>query len=237
MFKDAYRIFNESLDINKELGNTYSVVYANLELARIHNHLGRYQEALALAQEAKKDAERENYVSWIASSHVDQGVSLLGEGDYKKGREHLQESIEILRSHGSFGYLTSVIPNLSICMHGLGDYVAMRDVILEALQVNARISRQLGYLNIFPALALMRLVDGDLERAIEYYAYAASHRYVADSQWYYDVAGRHIELAAESLSPEVASAAQERGRNLDPGEVTKEVLIELEARDESVNNG
>ena len=109
--------------------------------------------------------------------------------------------------------------------------------MLETLIINTRISRSLGYLNIFPALALMRLVEGDLERSIEFYAYAASYRYVADSQWFNDVVGRHVELAAESLLPEVVTAAQERGRKLDPDEVTRELLIQLEARDESVNNG
>ncbi len=83
----------------------------------------------------------------------------------------------------------------------------------------------------------MKLAEGDVELAIEYYVYAASHRYVADSQLFHDIAGRHIDRAAESLPPEVVAAAQERGRKLDPQEVTEELLIELEAKDESVNNG
>ena len=237
LFTDACRIFNESLDINKELGNAFNVVYANLELTRIYNHLGRYEEALALANKAQNDAEQENFEVWIAPSLVNQGDALLGQGDYKNGGELLQESIEMLRAQGSLGFISSVLPKLGICMQGLGDYGAMRDVMQEALQINARINRPLGYTHIFPALALLLIAEGEVERAIEFYAYAASYRYVADSQWFYDVIGRHIELAAESLSPEVVSAAQERGRKLDPNEVTREVLIELEARDESVNNG
>jgi predicted ATPase/class 3 adenylate cyclase/tetratricopeptide (TPR) repeat protein len=237
LFKDAGRIFNESIDINEDLGQTFSVIYANIELANIKNHLGKYREALTIANKAQKDAEQENFGIWIASSLVIQGDALLGEGDYQKGGELLQESIEMLHAGGSLGYVSSVLPTLGICMHGLGDYGAMRDVMQEALQINARVGSTRAYTHIFPALALLELVDGEVERAIEFYAYAASYRYVADSQWFYDVVGRHIELAAESLPAEFVVAAQERGRKLDPGEVAKELLIELESSDESVNNG
>lgn len=236
LFTDACRIFNESLDINKELGNTYSVVYANLELARIHNHFGKYQEAMLFAQKTQTDAEKEKYELWRAASLLVQGDSLLGQGEFRKARALFEEGISFYREF-NISYITSALPNLCNCMYAQRDFSAMQGTMQETLQNNERIDRPHGYLGIFPALSLLKLIKGELVQAVELYAYASSYRYVAESKWFYDVVGRHIELAAESLSPEVVAAAQERGRNLDPNEVTKEVLIELEARDESVNNG
>lgn len=236
LFKDARIIYRESLDINKELGDTFRVICANLGLANINIHLGKYREALTIANKAQKDAEQENFEAWISWSLEIQGDALLGEGNYQKGEELLQECIENYRSASSLGHASEVLPRLGICMHGQGDYGAMRDVIKEALQINTRVSSTLAYTHIFPALALLELVDGEVDRAIELYAFASNYRYVADSQWFYDVVGRHIEEAAALLSPEVATAAREHGRKLDPHEITKELLIELEANDACMNN-
>ena len=110
----------------------------------------------------------------------------------------------------------------------------MKAVIHELLQISAQTQRQLAYLEVFPAFALLQLTEGKVERAIEYYAYATSHPFVAKSKWFHDVIGRHIEVAAETLPPEVVAAAQERGRNLDPDKLIKELLIEMEPQGESV---
>jgi hypothetical protein len=55
---------------------------------------------------------------------------------------------------------------------------------------------------------------------------------VADLHWFEDVAGREIAAAAEALPPEVAAAAQERGRARDLWATAEELLEELtEQRD------
>ena len=62
---------------------------------------------------------------------------------------------------------------------------------------------------------------------MELYALASRYAFVANSQWFEDVAGRHITAAAESLPPEVVVAAQERGRARDLWETARELLGEL----------
>jgi hypothetical protein len=65
--------------------------------------------------------------------------------------------------------------------------------------------------------------------AIEVWALAKRHPYVANSQWFEDVAGRELEALAVSLPPEVVEAAQERGRALDLWEEAAVLLEELKA--------
>jgi len=236
LFADACSVFNESIAINEELGFTFRTVYANIELARVHNHFGEYQEAMRFSQEALEDAEKEKYEFWRAASLITQGESLLGQGESEKARTLFEEGIVFYRT-SNISYITTVLPKLCNCLYSQRDFSGMKRTMQETLQINEKIYRPHGYLDIFPALSLLKLIEGEVERAVELCAYASSYRYVADSQWFYDVVGRHIELAAESLPPEVVTAAKERGRKLDPGEVCKELLIELEARDESMNNG
>jgi hypothetical protein len=51
---------------------------------------------------------------------------------------------------------------------------------------------------------------------------------VANSRWFEDIAGREIETLAETLPPEVAANAKERGRARDLWATVEELLAELE---------
>ncbi|MBN2390702.1 MAG: hypothetical protein JXR84_08265 [Anaerolineae bacterium] len=78
-----------------------------------------------------------------------------------------------------------------------------------------------------PASALLLADQGKVERAVEIYALASRHPFVANSCWFEDVAGRHIAAVAAKLPPEVVVAAQERGRARDLQATVLELLEEL----------
>ena len=61
------------------------------------------------------------------------------------------------------------------------------------------------------------------------YALASRHPEVANSRWFEDVFGRHIDAVAASLPPEVVAEARERGRSKSLDATAKELLIEFEA--------
>jgi hypothetical protein len=52
---------------------------------------------------------------------------------------------------------------------------------------------------------------------------------VSRSCWFDDIFGRHIAAVAATLPPDVATAAQERGRTRDLETTTVELLAEWEA--------
>jgi len=78
-----------------------------------------------------------------------------------------------------------------------------------------------------PAAALLLADEGQSERAVEVYALASRYPCVTNSQWYEDVAGRHIAAVAATLPPDVVAAAQERGRARDLEATVDELLAEL----------
>ena len=69
---------------------------------------------------------------------------------------------------------------------------------------------------------------GEPERAVELYALASRYPYVGESRFWEDAVGRHIAAAAESLPPDVVSAAQERGKARDLWATAEELLTELD---------
>jgi len=235
-FKAAHQTFSHAVTITEDLGHTEDVAESSIYIARTENFLGKYHDAFERLLQIKKYSELENNLWIFGLWLLESGRSLLGEGDCKAACESMQASIELFRRRGDMTYMTSTIPTLIIPLYRLGGYSGMIDVMQEALQLNAKIRRPLSYIQAFPALALLKLAEGRAEKAIEYYAYAASYPYIANSQWYQDLVGRHIEDAAESLSPEVVAAAQERGQKLDPEKVIQELLLEMKAQDESVKS-
>jgi hypothetical protein len=62
---------------------------------------------------------------------------------------------------------------------------------------------------------------------MELYALASRYPFVANSHWFEDVVGRHIGAVTATLHPQVAAAAQERGRGRDLVATVGELLVEL----------
>ena len=85
-------------------------------------------------------------------------------------------------------------------------------------------------IRVFPisGIALLLGDAGEPERAVELYALASSYPFVANSRWFEDVFGQHIEAVAATLPPDVAEAARERGRARDLQATVKELLVKLE---------
>jgi hypothetical protein len=67
------------------------------------------------------------------------------------------------------------------------------------------------------------------ERAVELYALAESQPFVANSQLFEDIAGKHVAATAATLPADVVEAAQTRGRARDWWETAEELLAELRA--------
>jgi tetratricopeptide (TPR) repeat protein len=230
-FEEAEREFHKAFDINNEVGNTFSAIHSKVFISQTEIHLGRYQEALVHLTESKKEAEEENFAWLVGGSCVEQGRALMGAGDYREAREVLQRSIEIFKEGDDIAYLSYALSIMGITMYALEDNDAMREVLRELLQMTAKIRAPMMYLEGIQPAVFLRLSEGNVEGAIELYAYVLSHPQESESQWFYDVMGKHIDEAATSLAHEAVIAAQERGRNLVPEVVIDELLVELEEKE------
>ena len=85
-------------------------------------------------------------------------------------------------------------------------------------------------LHLMPIIPVVLADTGEVERAVELYALAESHPFVANSKLFEDIAGRHIKAAGAALPPDVVEAAQARGRALDWWDTAAELLDELAER-------
>jgi hypothetical protein len=104
--------------------------------------------------------------------------------------------------------------------------------LLEALEVVVRIRAFIPLLHLMPVIPVLLAEDDDpalQERAVELYALATGHPFVAKAQLFKDIAGRTIRAATANRPPDVVAAAQTRGQALDWWETADTLLEELRA--------
>ena len=100
--------------------------------------------------------------------------------------------------------------------------------LIPALQMASEIRAFMPLTIALPAMALLRASQGQPEQAVELYALASRHPYVADSRWFEDLAGRPIDEVAATLPADTVAAARERGKGRDLWDTVADLLAEIE---------
>ena len=190
-------------------------------------NLGQYEEVLAEGEGhlalARKWGNRHDIASWLAML----GSTALATKAYADARKLLQEGIEIMRDVGLRDDLGVWLPSLAIAHLALGEQrqaeVCLREAVQLAVGAGDHSVRYLALLGV----ALLRVDQGEGERAVELHALGSCHPAWVNGRWFQDVLGARIAAVAETLPPDVVAAARERGRARDLGETIAELVAEL----------
>jgi hypothetical protein len=104
-----------------------------------------------------------------------------------------------------------------------------RRCLSQALQPAIKTHNRVSLIQALAAVSLV-LADGDEDdrtRAMELYALLCRYPHVANSRWYEDTVGKHINAIALTLAPDAVAPAQERGRARDLWETAEALLEDL----------
>ena len=143
----------------------------------------------------------------------------LVEEAYPEARDWLQEGLAVFQESGQRAELGWALAVLGYAARGLGDLRQAQGHVHRALRTATQTGAFRPLIEALPAITLVLSEQGKTEQAVELYALASRHPFVANSRWFEDVAGKHIAAVAATLPPEVVAAAQERGRARDLDEV------------------
>jgi tetratricopeptide (TPR) repeat protein len=217
----------------RELGDRLALCSAHGLLGEAQAYLGRYDEArdhfqtgLALARETGERRDSADYGYGLIDPHG-LGLVELAQGRFAPAQEHLEAAISICRALDFQDYQEYYSALLACAALGLGDTAGAKGYLRMALRPVAGTPSFLPIVFALPAMALLLVERGDAARAVELYALASRHPLVANNVWFEDVAGKQIAAAAASLPPDVAAAAQDRGRDRDLHATARELLEEL----------
>ena len=122
------------------------------------------------------------------------------------------------------------LATLSRAEWGLGQYASARQQLLQALAVTVKIRAFITLLHVLPIVPIFLAAEGDVgykTRAIEIYALAHSHPFIANCQFFYDIAGKDMKTVEADLPPDIIAAAKTKGQSLDFWQTAESLLEEL----------
>jgi tetratricopeptide (TPR) repeat protein len=198
---------------------------------QLDTYVGRYARARSGAQRALAGAQETENPWLLGRSHGILGWVMLAEREYTGAERSLLESLQAWRENNDAEYEAWALAALGASAHGLGRAAEARRYVMEALEIVTRIRAFIPLLHLMPVVSLV-LVDEDAPslkgRAVELWALANSHPFIANGQLFEDVSGRTLTTAAEMLAPEAIADAQARGRTLDWWAAADALVVELQ---------
>jgi len=225
-FKEAMVPNAEYRLLSEEYGYTFGITQHNIALGLLYLHRGLYTEALEQGKEGFALAsENKNHVL-VCEALILLAQAQMALGDIETARTHMQGSEEQFsaRSVGTALYVAGSDFYWGILDVLTGQLDSARTHLLTELSGSVNRKANLNLANALAGIALLKAKEGDITTAIELYALAQRHPFVANSHWFADMVGQHIEQSAGSLAAEDVQAARERGEKLDLWETAKRLL-------------
>ncbi|MFN2136782.1 MAG: hypothetical protein ACK2UK_12560, partial [Candidatus Promineifilaceae bacterium] len=225
-FTPAKEAANQAAALDHDLGQAPNPWSLN-PLAKATSHLGFYDEARATASESLAIARRIGHMDQASWALLLLGEIALVGGDLAGAKGYLMESAAIL---AEMQHTYEALPRaiLSHVYLGLGDADGARGSLAGALRTAHSCRSISPTICCLPAAALLAAENGNHQRAVELYGVAQQFAYISHSRWFADVACKALDKVSDSLPPEVAAAAEARGREMDVWETAEALLRELD---------
>lgn len=226
-FTECIAAYDECWTIHRRLSLPREPFLADVTVTRARLELGQY-DAVLTQGESSLALYRSRNDSWSIAFVLNcLGRVDLVNGDAERAVTRLEESANILYGMNERSLLPEVLFCLAIAHRDHG----YRDQAVACLADGVRMILETGPLSPMrfelPAMALLLVDDGEVERAVELYAAAQQSNYIANSRWFKDVVGQRVEQAKPALPSRSATVAEEQGAKRDLWQTAKELLDEL----------
>jgi DNA-binding SARP family transcriptional activator/predicted ATPase len=229
VFAEAQPQLEESIAICEDLAHHRALAWMNLTLGEAEAHLGWYLAARSHGLRGSTlSQETDNRWALGYSSYL-LGLVALAEKAFPEALESLLASAAAFREVKVQENLGRALAVSSYAARALDQHSRAQQCLVEALEIAINIGAFFPLAYSIPAVALLQSDVGDLERAVELYALATNHPFVANSHWFKDVAGREIGSVAAGLPPEMVKEAQVRGQAADRWQTAAALLQTLRA--------
>jgi tetratricopeptide (TPR) repeat protein len=228
-YDEAQSTLEESVAIWEELESQAWKAIAIVHLGIGQMHLGRYQDAGVRLQLSLRLARESGYKLAIGLSLFNLGKVALAEGAFAEAQRWFQELFTGAQASGRQGQMdeTFAVLGLGFVERGQGNLCQAREHFGACLKIAVERGADWWSHYWVATIALLLADAGETERAVELYALASCYAEIANSQWWQDLAGKHIAAVAATLPPGVVAAAQDRGRARDLLPTMKELSVEL----------
>jgi predicted ATPase/DNA-binding SARP family transcriptional activator len=229
-YQDSRTYYQQSIDILEYHAHKPLLALSNIVLGACLTHLGEYKEAYTTGQKGLAISEGIGTMTTPELARMFLSWAALGNESYSEVEILAREAVAIYRDKQNPERLAISLTLLGITSLQLGRVMESQRYIQEALGISITHRTILPLLLALTVTAKLLLEENEVEKAIELYALALLDPMVANSKWWRDAVGQHIEDAAASISAEDSKAVRARGRKLDLWQTCVSLLEELRAR-------
>jgi tetratricopeptide (TPR) repeat protein len=225
-FDEAHSLLDENVAVFKDVGGRNDIANVMQSCAKVH--LGQYAQGRAQAEDGLNEAREAGDSLNVGFALIVMGWEALTRKAYAEAQTLFQESAGICQSVEHQDMAGWALAFLGYADRELGQVTQAKAHLHRALRIATDIQSFSGLLFTLSGITLLLASLGQEERAIELYGLASRHPAVANSRWFADVVGQPIAAVAAELPPDVAAAAEERGRARDMEATMMKLLVELE---------
>lgn len=225
-FPAAVQAVSQAIIIARNLGVYPDTWHLNaLVLATLH--LGDYSKAQATGAESLELARKKGELQRVGWALEMLGEISFAQGNLEQAKDYLQESVAVLKGlHHVYQALPQAI--LGYVFRALGNVEPVNHALLGALRMGVQKHSIFLSINCLPIAALLAADNEQPEQAVELYGLAQQFGHIRNSRWYQDIALRELDSVRASLPPDVARAAEARGREMDVWQTAETLLRELD---------
>jgi predicted ATPase/class 3 adenylate cyclase len=227
-YEEGYQLLRETLAIYHDLADRQGLSTIYYRLGAVELFLGRYQDARATFMTALAEARAISFALDVGGALQGLINVALAQGAYAEVRTLSEEAIPIYTRLGEQFFLGTTHALCALGERGAGDGRSARQHAVEALHIGLSARTWVSMLQTLWAIALLLADSGETERSAELYA-LTEREHTADNPWVQDVFLRELAAIVAALPPEIAAAAQERGRQRDLWATAHDLLTEIEA--------
>jgi predicted ATPase/DNA-binding CsgD family transcriptional regulator len=217
----------DGIAIWEDLGLPVWTARTSIVLARARLHAGEYRAARDQAEAIVSLAHEASWVRGVSYGKIVLGEVELAKAAFAQSFQILQESLADLKQVIDDPWDVNQSAWLGLAARGLERRPEAWQHLVSVLDWASKGQAFIELMVALTGTALLLADEGEVERAIELYALASRHPFVANSRWFEDVVGRHITAVAGTLPPQVVATAQERGQARDLDATVGELLTEL----------
>jgi predicted ATPase/class 3 adenylate cyclase/Tfp pilus assembly protein PilF len=160
-YASARGYHEESLTIQREIGNRKGIAASLNNLGNVANAQGDYASARTYHEESLVIEREIGDRNGIAASLNNLGNVANAQGDYASARGYHEESLAIRREIGDRQGIATSLNNLGNVAHNQGDYASARHYWEESLAIRREIGDRQGIATSLNNLGYMANIQGD----------------------------------------------------------------------------
>lgn len=167
---DQERLYSESLELARRLGDTETVVTVLMETGIMKNNQGRYAEARGILRESLEMADDHSLERLKGRAIANIGMADAYMGDLASASIHFTQAMEIFDRLGDLHDIGVTLQNLAYVTGQKGDYEESRRILLRALEIHSTLSPYpRGEAVVLHNLGVYYALKDDIPTALEYY--------------------------------------------------------------------